>query len=67
MHSVKRLIGRKFEEVAELATRLPYNIGPDSNGQAAIHVPGRGLVSPEQASAELLQVRSFSCTSWRLL
>lgn len=55
--SAKRLIGRKFEEVAEEAAQLPYKIVKGKNGDAWIEVVEKGetkQVPPEQISSMVL-------------
>lgn len=56
VHSIKRLIGRDFDEVADLAARLPYSVVPDTDGRAVVDVPSHGRVTPEEASADILKV-----------
>jgi molecular chaperone DnaK len=50
---VKRLIGRKTTEVAELATRLPYAIVAAKNGDAWVDIAGTPR-SPQEISAHVL-------------
>lgn len=55
--SAKRLIGRKFSEVAELAKTLPYKVVEGPNGSAMIECTVGDKVerfSPEQISAMVL-------------
>jgi molecular chaperone DnaK len=51
--AVKRLIGRRFADVAELARGLPYAVVAAPNGDAWAQVQGR-RVSPSQVSARVL-------------
>ena len=56
--SSKRLIGRKFAEVKEEATSLPYAVVEGKNGDAYIKVEVSGKeeeFAPEQISAMILQ------------
>ena len=56
--SVKRLMGRKFAEVQDLAKALPYKVVEGSNGAAAIECEVAGKTerfTPEQISAIILQ------------
>ncbi len=56
--SAKRLIGRKYSEVREMASKLPYNVVEGPNGAAMIECEVGGKTerfSPEQISAMVLQ------------
>ncbi len=56
--SAKRLIGRKFAEVQDIAKELPYKIVEGANGAAMIECEVGGKTerfSPEQISAIILQ------------
>ena len=56
--SAKRLIGRKYAEVRELAKELPYKVVDGENGAAVIECEVGGKTerfSPEQISAIILQ------------
>ena len=50
---VKRLIGRKASEVADLGSRLPYKIVPAKNGDAWVDIAGAPK-SPQEISAHVL-------------
>jgi molecular chaperone DnaK len=52
--SVKRFMGRKFNEVAEETKRVPYSVSAGSNGDARISVRGKQY-SPPEISAMVLQ------------
>ena len=52
--SVKRFIGRKFAEVEQEASQVPYDVVPDENGNARIKVRGK-LYAPEEISAMILR------------
>ncbi len=53
VYSVKRLIGRKFNEVTEEIKRLPYKVEPADNGDAYVVINGRKM-SPPEVSAKVL-------------
>lgn len=56
--SAKRLIGRKYSEVKDLASKLPYKVVEGPNGAAMIECEVGGKTerfSPEQISAMVLQ------------
>src|ERR671918_2059727 len=52
--SVKRFMGRKFNEVTEEAKRVPYRVVQSTNGDARIAVRGKES-SPPEISAIVLQ------------
>jgi molecular chaperone DnaK len=54
VYSVKRLIGRRFNEAEEEVKRLPYGVVPASNGDCRIRVQGKDFSAPE-ISAMVLQ------------
>ena len=56
IYSVKRIIGRRYEEdaVKEAQKRVSYKIVPDSQGRAAVKV-NRGIFLPQEISARILQ------------
>ena len=52
--SIKRFMGRKFDEVSGETARVPYQVGRGQNGDA--HVESRGKTySPPEVSAVVLQ------------
>src|SRR5690242_1445436 len=52
--SVKRFMGRKFNEVTEETKRVPYTVTQDKNGDARLSVRGKQY-SPPEISAMVLQ------------
>ena len=52
--SIKRFMGRKYDEVQEEAKRVPYKIVKASNGDVAVDVQGK-ISSPPEISARVLQ------------
>src|SRR5271170_2647723 len=57
IYSVKRFMGRKFDEVQEEIKRVPYKVVRSSNGDAAIEVEVNGKpkqFSPPEISAMIL-------------
>lgn len=52
--SIKRLMGRKFSEVSDLAARSSFTIEENSNGDAAVRIMDR-LYTPPEISAIILQ------------
>ena len=54
VYSIKRFMGRKFEETADERKRVPYKIVKDDNGDAAVEIDGKKW-SPPEVSAKVLQ------------
>jgi molecular chaperone DnaK len=57
VYSIKRFMGRKFEEVSEEIKRVPYKVVKASNGDAAVEVEVDGKTSrysPPEISAMIL-------------
>ncbi|MEZ4241510.1 MAG: molecular chaperone DnaK [Myxococcota bacterium] len=54
VYSVKRLIGRKFDESEEEVKRLPYKVVRAPNGDCRIRIQGKDY-SPQEISAMVLQ------------
>lgn len=52
--SAKRFIGRRFEEVQELASKVSYKVIKRGNGDAGFSVRGKEL-SPQEVSAHVLR------------
>jgi len=52
--SIKRFMGRRFEEVSEEMKMVPYEVASASNGDVRIDVEGKGY-SPPEISAMILQ------------
>jgi molecular chaperone DnaK len=52
--SIKRFMGRRFEEVTEEMTMVPYKVIRASNGDVRIDIDGK-LYSPPEISAMILQ------------
>ncbi|RMF17127.1 MAG: molecular chaperone DnaK, partial [Candidatus Dadabacteria bacterium] len=53
IYSVKRFIGRRFDEVREEAKRVPYKVVEGDGGSVKIDIDGK-LYSPEEISARVL-------------
>src|SRR5688500_12250110 len=57
VYSIKRFMGRKFDEVTEEIKRVPYKVVRAENGDAAVEVETDGQVkrfSPPEVSAMIL-------------
>ena len=53
VHSVKRLIGRKYSDVKDIAKLLSYEVVENKNGDAAIKINDR-IYTPEEISSFVL-------------
>jgi molecular chaperone DnaK len=54
IYSIKRFMGRRFEEVNEEMTMVPYQVERAPNGDARVNISGK-LYSPPEISAMILQ------------
>ncbi|MFB2892102.1 molecular chaperone DnaK [Aerosakkonemataceae cyanobacterium BLCC-F50] len=55
-YSVKRFIGRKFEEITHEATEVSYKVLRDGNGNVKLDCPAQGKqFAPEEISAQVLR------------
>src|ERR687890_1124611 len=52
--SIKRFVGRKWDEVSEEMTIVPYEVAKGENGDAPVQVDGKEFAPPE-ISAMILQ------------
>jgi molecular chaperone DnaK len=55
-YSVKRFIGRKFDEITNEATEVAYGVVRDSSGNVKLECPAQGKqFAPEEISAQVLR------------
>jgi molecular chaperone DnaK len=54
IYSIKRFVGRRYEEVEEEAKQVTYDVVPDENGLARVKVRDK-LYAPEEISALILR------------
>ncbi len=54
VYSIKRFMGRRFEEVGEETKRIPYKMVRGPHGDAQVDIRGKALSAPE-VSAKILQ------------
>jgi len=54
VYSIKRFMGRRYEEVLEEITKVPYKVEKDKTGNAVVRV-GDGVYTPPEISARILQ------------
>jgi molecular chaperone DnaK len=53
VYSIKRFMGRRYDEVQDEMKRVPYNVVPGENGDARVEVSGKKY-SPPEISAMIL-------------
>src|SRR5215469_15081016 len=54
VYSIKRFMGRKFEETTSEQKRVPYHVVKADNGDAVVEIQGKRWTAPE-VSAKILQ------------
>ena len=54
LQSIKRFMGRRFSEIGDEATRVPYKVVKGDNDTIRVDIDGR-LYSPQEVSAMILQ------------
>src|SRR4051812_22840759 len=54
VYSIKRFMGRKFDETTSEQKRVPYKVAKGDNGDAAVEIQGKKW-SPPEISAKVLQ------------
>ena len=52
--SIKRFMGKTYEDAREEAERMPYKVTADENGEVIVHVNDHTL-TPQQVSADILK------------
>ena len=58
LYSIKRFMGRKFGEVPEEITMVPYQVVKSSNGDAWVKFGGKELSPPEIAAMILQKLKA---------
>jgi molecular chaperone DnaK len=53
VYSIKRFMGRRFEEVGEEQKRVPYKVARATHGEAAVDIRGK-INTPPEISAKIL-------------
>jgi molecular chaperone DnaK len=57
IYSVKRFMGRRFEEVGEETKLVPYHIVPGDNGDARVEIQGKKMSPPEISALVLKKLK----------
>ncbi len=58
VYSIKRFMGRKFEEVSEEMKMIPYEVSRTSNGDARVQIEGKEYSPPEIAAMILQKLKT---------
>jgi molecular chaperone DnaK len=57
IYSVKRFMGRRFDEVTDEAKLVPYKVGKGPNQDARVEIDGKLLSAPEISAQVLLKLK----------
>src|SRR5207302_9319752 len=57
VYSIKRFMGRRFEEVTEEAKLVPYKVVRGDHGDARVEIDGKKLSAPEISAQVLLKLK----------
>jgi molecular chaperone DnaK len=57
VYSIKRFMGRKFDEVTEESKRVPYKVVRVSNGDAQVEIRGKKYSPPEISARILMKLK----------
>ena len=55
--SIKRFMGRKFNEIGDDASRVPYELKADKDGDVAVNIEGKDYSSPEISAMVLRKMK----------
>ena len=57
IYSIKRFMGRKFDEVSEEIKMVPYHVVKASNGDAVVDIQGKNYSPPEISAKVLMKLK----------
>ncbi|HVV16372.1 MAG TPA: molecular chaperone DnaK [Polyangia bacterium] len=57
VYSVKRFMGRRFDEVGDETKRVPYKVVRGSNGEAVLEVRSKKVTPPEVSARVLMKLK----------
>jgi len=57
VYSVKRFMGRRYDEVTEETKRVPYKVQRGGNGEAVLEVRGKKVTPPEVSARVLMKLK----------
>src|SRR6267378_1946471 len=57
VYSVKRFMGRRFDEVTEETKRVPYKVQRGSGGEAILDIRGKNFTPPEVSARVLMKLK----------
>ena len=55
--SIKRFMGRKFNEIGDDASRVPYELKADKDGDVAVNIEGKDYTPPEISAMVLRKMK----------
>ena len=55
--SIKRFMGRKFNEIGDDASRVPYQLKADKDGDVAVNIDGKDYTPPEISAMVLRKMK----------
>ncbi len=56
--SIKRFMGRKYNEVTEETKKYPYKVAPSDNGDAHVEIEGKNFSPPEVSAMILAKLKT---------
>jgi len=57
VYSIKRFMGRRFEEVGDETKRVPYHIKRGQHGEATVDIRGKNFTPPEVSARVLMKLK----------
>ena len=57
VYSIKRFMGRRFEEVGDETKRVPYKVTRGQHGEAVVDIRGKNLTPPEISARVLMKLK----------
>ncbi len=57
VYSIKRFMGRRFEEVGDETKRVPYKVVRGGHGEAAVDIRGKAWTPPEISARVLMKLK----------
>ena len=57
VYSIKRFMGRRFEEVGDETKRVPYHIQRGQHGEATVDIRGKKFTPPEVSARVLMKLK----------
>ncbi|MGZ3423313.1 MAG: molecular chaperone DnaK [Polyangiales bacterium] len=57
VYSIKRFMGRRFEEVGDEVKRVPYKMARGEHGEAVVDIRGKNFTPPEVSARVLMKLK----------